>query len=302
MTRQLSLSIVIPHYSNTALLQRLLSTIPSIKGLKVIVVDDFSPVQYQSELDKLEFLFPNVLFIRLKKNGRAGYARNSGLKAVDSDYVLFADCDDFFLPSFEWVVSKYLTSETIHDVVYFNAVSMDSETYGLAHRANHLNGFFNEELDKCLFLLKYSFGEPWCKMIRTSLLKENNIVFDEISIHEDTKFSYLVGFYSKDVIAEKATIYCITDRDNSVSKGVGIDKLETRIEVFGEKEQFLKSHGIALEEQFLTSTIMDVIRLKDKNMYKHFYTLYKKYDISILYLIYSVFKNKFISLIKKDIV
>jgi hypothetical protein len=92
------------------------------------------------------------------------------------------------------------------------------------------------------------FGEPWCKIVRRQIITENNIRFDETSIHNDTTFSYLCGFYAKTIIADKRAIYCVTSREGSVSKQISETKKLERINVFSRSYMFFKEHGIDVSE------------------------------------------------------
>lgn len=67
-------------------------------------------------------------------------------------------------------------------------------------KSKHLNQYislWNSDSHVAELYLRYIFGEPWCKMVRRNLLTNNGILFDETRVHNDTKFSYLVGYYAK---------------------------------------------------------------------------------------------------------
>ena len=103
---------------------------------------------------------------------------------------------------------------------------------------------YSKKPDKAVFKMRYAFGEPWCKMVKRELIEKNNIRFSETIIHNDTRYSYLVGFYSKNIHVDKRAIYCVTDRIGSVSKRVSLDRLLTRTAVFAEANQFFKKHHV----------------------------------------------------------
>lgn len=243
-------SIIIPHYNIPLLLKRCLNSIPIRNDLQIIVIDDNSAPQYIPILEQLEKDFPHTSFYYSKNSGGAGNARNIGLKLAQGDYILFADADDFFNYCLDDILSEYIDSS--YDIVYFNANAVDTNTYKPAWRNLYLNEMILEYStypDKALFKLKYSFGEPWCKMISHKLIEKNNIRFSETIIHNDTKFSYLVGYYSQKIKIDNRAMYCVTDRKGSVSKKVSLDCLLTRTAVFSEANHFFKSHNINIFDE-----------------------------------------------------
>lgn len=236
-------SIIIPHFNIPELLKRCLSSIPNREDLQVIVVDDRSEVQAVSRLKDLEKAFPHVLFVYSDANGGGGKARNIGMEYAQGDYVLFADADDYFNYCISDVLDDY-KDETC-DIVFFNANYVDSETYLPTQRGTtHKSVMKKYEVTKDIALLKYMFGEPWCKLVRKDMLLRHHIKFDETPIHNDTKFSYLIGFYSNEVKVDLRALYVVADRSNSASKGLGDEVELIRTRIFAEKNRFLENHKI----------------------------------------------------------
>lgn len=238
-------SVIIPHHNIPQLLHRCLQSVPCRDDVQIIVVDDKSDKCYLPVLKQMESFFPWVSFIYLEEGHGAGYARNIGLKKAIGKYVLFADADDFFMPCLNQVFNDYAKYD--YDIVFFNANSLDTDTYLAAYRCLHLNGMMHRYIrkpEKAIFNLKYAFGEPWCKMVRRELIMKNYICFSETIIHNDTKFSYLVGYFGHNVLVDNRAIYCVTDRVGSVSKCVSVERLLVRTAVFAEANKFFHDHGI----------------------------------------------------------
>lgn len=243
-------SIIIPHHNIPDLLVRCLNSIPRRDDIQIIVVDDKSDELYNKDLQIISNQFPYTEFIFLKQNKGGGYARNVGIKHAKGKYLLFADADDYFTYGLSAVLDDYLLSDV--DVIYFDAISQDSDTYKISSRARHLNRMirrYPKNTKDSERNLRYVFGEPWSKMVKRSIIEEYSIKFDEYNIHNDTKFSYLVGFYCKKMIVDQRAIYCVTTRLGSVSKVISLDRLLTRTRVFGEANQFYKAHQINYFEE-----------------------------------------------------
>lgn len=258
-------SIIIPHYNIPQLLKRCLNSIPHRPDLQIIVVDDCSEKQYLSSLQCLEIEFPYVSFCYLSKGGGGGKARNEGLKLARGHYVLFADADDFFNYCIGDILEEY--KDTEYDVVYFNANSVDTDSYVSTFRCMHLNKMirmYEKKPQKAVFDLKYKFGEPWCKMVKRELIEKNGIRFSETIIHNDTKFSYTVGYHSNNIHVDKHAFYCVTERVGSVSKCFSVNRLFIRTQIFAEATVYLYNHGIIYNnEPFLYFPLFYFIRKGD---------------------------------------
>ena len=237
-------SIVIPHYNLPALLRRCLGSIPQRDDIQVIVVDDGSSEESKSALKDIGNDFPNVQVV-CQENLGGGAARNRGLDEAKGKFVMFADADDYFCENFIELVDRYAAQD--NDIVYFNANFVDADTGKPAKQKNHVDEIirlYRKNAAKGETLLRYYFGEPWCKMVRRDIIEDNGIRFEQTKIHNDTRFSYLVGFYAKKMAVCDEPIYNYMVRQGSVSKIISDDRLIARVAVFGQKNKFLREHGI----------------------------------------------------------
>lgn len=251
-------TIIIPHYNIPRLLRRLLCSIPNHDDLQIIVVDDCSNKNIE-ELQILKEKFNYVKWLSTGTNGGGGKARNIGLKHAKGKYIIFADADDIFELEFKQSLEDYVDKD--YDIIYFDGVSRDSETNELSNRTNHLTNYIYNYIqgsDTNASGLRYLFGEPWCKFIRRRIIEENQIRFDEIPIHNDTTFAYLIGFYCKKLNVDRRKIYCVTTRKGSVSGSIGDDKILNRIDVFSREEKFLTNNKI---NTFSREHYIQIVRL-----------------------------------------
>ncbi len=235
-------TIIIPHYNAPHKLRRLLKSIPLRDDLQVLVVDDSSS-NYITEYEAVKQEFSYIEFYSTEINGGGGKARNIGLKHAAGSYVIFADSDDYFTPEFSLVLDRYSRANDA-DIIFCNAVSVYEDSKERSTRTDHLRRYldiFKIDTQKGELLLRYGFGEPWSKIIKRSMLMEHQIMFDELPIHNDTKFSYLIGTYARHIMCDSVSIYCVTDSPKSVSKAVNWKHLKIRAQVFAKKEQYLRN-------------------------------------------------------------
>lgn len=279
MENEFRYSIIVPHYNIPLLLKRCLYSIPKRDDLQIIVVDDKSTDENINKLKNLELLFPYVSFIYSEINGGGGKARNVGLKYARGAYVLFADADDFFNYCINDILDEY--KDKTYDVVFFNASFIDTETYLPTMRGTTLKWVVEEyKRTSDMNLFRYVSGEPWSKLIKKELITNNNIEFEESIIHNDTKFSYLVGFYAETVRFDNKALYCLADRSESVSKGIADSKWFVRTRIFAEKNRFLIDHKIPLFDNLMIKPFWYYAKKRDWANYRHCLSIVKEYGFS----------------------
>lgn len=242
-----NLSIIIPHYNSVFTLNKLLQTIPNRKDIQVIVVDDNSENKYKNELLKLknEYIQSNVEFYNNNTNTKgAGSCRNIGLKLAKGKWLIFADADDYFLNSFFDIVKKYFTSE--YDVVFFKPTSIEIDSGKLSQRHKHyemlIDNFLKYKSISNEMFLRYYFHVPWSKLINSSLLKKNKIIFDEVIASNDVMFSTKVGHSMKNFKVTEEVIYCVTRNRGSLTTTISHEIFDSRLNVYINYYHFLKKN------------------------------------------------------------
>lgn len=266
-------SIIIPHRNTPELLRRCLKSIPIRQDTQVIVVDDSSD-SFLEDYRNVQESFPTVNFYATAKQSGGGAARNLGLENATGKYILFSDADDFFSPELSSILDDYQNSD--FDLVFFNAISVDSQTLEPAVRASHVNKMILESAKnykRALFHLRYEFGEPWCKMVRKGLIDQHKILFEETNIHNDTQYSYLVGFFAKSAKIDSRILYTITFRSQSVSRQQSDDRILTRAKVFSTKRRFLKEHGISFFDPLLLRALADCRKQHRSDLWKECFSI-----------------------------
>ncbi len=273
-------SIIIPHKNIPKLLLRCLASIPTRKDTEVIIVDDNSD---SSIVDFNNFPGSNredvkIIFDKSGKGG--GYARNIGISEAQGKYIIFADADDFFNYCITDILDEY--KEKDFDIAYFNNNSVDTDTYIKDDdRCRLLNSFMSlhkrGNTQKAVHLLKYKFGEPWCRIVSRNFILDNNIQFAETKVHQDTQFGYLTGFHAQHILVDYRALYCVTVREGSVSRISDPERKLTRIEVFAKKENFLRSHNIYIWEGFVNRQLAALL-ITDRKLFKQGVQIAKSYN------------------------
>lgn len=229
-------SIVIPHHNSSTLIERLLKSIPQSDFYQTIVVDDHSTDLEYSALQELKKKYSFELY---KNGGKyAGGARNTGLKYVLCEFVIFLDADDFVVLDFDSLIKKHIN--TTADVVYFNVSSCYSDTLEPAYRHEHIASLFSrykcdgdEDLFRCCYL------SPVAKLIRTDLVRRNNIQFEEIPAGNDMWFSANTGVLASKIEIDPSVLYMITVSEGSITTTLSKDNFESRLQATIKTNRFL---------------------------------------------------------------
>lgn len=235
-------TIIIPHKNSTRLLKRLLESIPNFQNIQTIVVDDNSS---DDELARLRRLSVTHHFEFYHTEGKtAGGARNTGIKHATGKWVIFADADDYFEPTFGEQLSFYQNS--FADIIFFPVTSRYSDTGKPAYRGNHVNLMHqkykvtgNEDYLRCCHLA------PWGKMIKRSLVDTNHIRYEECIAGNDNWFSVNTGVMASKIIVSDIPIYCITVSSGSLTTTLNVEHFEAKLQSSLRTNRFLRQHGKA---------------------------------------------------------
>ena len=237
-------TIIIPHKNIPDLLQRCLDSIPRRDDVQIVVVDD------NSDADKVDFdHFPGlndpyveVVFAK-NEHGRmgAGYARNLGLERAKGKWLVFADADDFFNPCFGEALDRY--KEDGNDIVFFQATSVDSDSLQVCNRGEYLNILLARIEQTGNWDIALKVFVPWAKFIKRELVEKNGILFQEVPYSNDVLFSVRATQSSQGKVVDKSSIYCVTQRENSLTGQSNDESIRIRFEVVCQAAVFLKKYG-----------------------------------------------------------
>ena len=269
MNNRFNYSIVIPFRDSIEQLSIALKSIPDREDIQVIVVDNSKVLFDKDQYPKYNKV--QLTIASSKYGAGAGCARNVGLKLVRGQWLIFLDADDYFTNNAFDAFDNYIQTE--YDIVFFKADSINLETGKESHR--HIG--INRSIDHYLStnnedFLRYQFSNPVCKMIRSSLVKENNILFEEIKCSNDSMFSVRSGHMASTITADKASVYVITESPSGVSLTTDKSKENSfiRFQVATRRYTFLKSIGKSyLKPKFASFIINALIKFGPSEALKY---------------------------------
>lgn len=186
-------SFIIPHKNCPDLLNRCLDSIPQREDIQIIVIDDNSDDGKKPSVNRKDV---EVVLLDAEHSKGAGRARNVGLEKATDKWLLFADSDDYYIDNFLSVIDSYRNN--CEDIIFFTSKAVMSDTLKpVKSRTAQIEMFIKTGNFK---RLRYQNYVPWAKMIRGSLVRENNIKFDEVEVANDMMFSLKTGYYAKSVL------------------------------------------------------------------------------------------------------
>lgn len=218
-----AISVVIPTYNRLRTLPRSLESVlrQTFEDIEVIVVDDCSNDGSWEYLQSVRD--PRLRAIRHEKNGGAGAARNTGVKAARAELVAFQDSDD------EWLVTKLETQLAEYRRV-------NSPEYGAIYCAKITNGegklgvygprevqymplpgYEKTSGDLSRELIRHAMISTQTLMARKDLLESIGGFDETVKLGEDWDLTTRLSRATKILFVDKPLVLCFTSPD-SISK------------------------------------------------------------------------------------
>lgn len=216
----LKVSVIVPVYKVEESIKRCIDSIlnQTYQNIELILVDDGSPDNSGKICD--QYLKDSRVQVIHNKNKGVSFARNTGLKMAQGDYITFCDSDDFYSPNhiekMVYSANKYNADITIsgffqeQNKSFFSSVKSKSSLLNIIDIVKH-------------FTLDNEFGGYcWNKLFKRSVIID--LAFPEdLDIMEDTYFLCQAIFNASIMyyLAEPSYFYC----DNQESAVRNVDNL-----------------------------------------------------------------------------
>lgn len=196
-------SIVLPVYNRPEVVKTIESIISqSYKKIEIIIIDNASTDDTVNCITSLKD--PRIKVIVNEKNMGQTYSMNRGLKVASGKYIARIDSDDLALPQRIQKQVEYL--ENNPDCVICGSSVQVIDDYD--NKLFILRNCMTDEGIRICQLFRCAFWHP-SVMLRTSVIKDNNIFYDEkIKIAEDyDMWARLLNYGSGHNINEVLTYY-----------------------------------------------------------------------------------------------
>ncbi len=189
------------------------------KDFEVILVDDGSPDKSPQICDDYARKDARVKVMH-KTNGGQADARNVGLEAAQGDYICYIDSDDFLAND---CVLQLLADKTVNnpDIVHYRFKEwFESDghiadcrfDYNVPTEDRSLAEIYCDLVDKDAY-----YNSAWSKIIRRSLLIDNNIRFEKGIVGEDNEWYYHVVMVANSLVLVDDSLYVYRRRQGSTT-------------------------------------------------------------------------------------
>lgn len=255
---EIKISIIVPIYNVKKYIERCLNSIikQNFTKFEVILVDDGSTDGSGEVADNYADKFDFIKVVH-KRNAGLGFARNTGLKYANGEYVLFIDSDDYIEPNM--LIDLYSSVKKVNADVCYSDFFRD---YGnIIVKNNHLKGLEGVYSSKDIYSKIVPWligGSPcdkfddilgwgvWKSLYKNEIIQKFNLKFhsEREMISEDIIFQLdFLKKTNKAVIIDKPYYhYCL--RKGSLSAHFSKDRLEKNAYLYHQELKRLKEMGI----------------------------------------------------------
>lgn len=219
-----SITVIIPIYNVEAYIADCIKSLAeqTYKGFDIIAVDDCcTDDSIKTMLDAINtYTLPKerIHIVRHERNRGLSAARNTGIKESKADYVFFLDSDDTIskdcIELMHNTIEMYDAKGTSVDMV-IGDYAFDGPEIGCP-KLTAPEGILNRKKYIKEYCKQHVYPMAWNRMTKREFVLNNNLLFEEGLIHEDTLWNFMLLKYLKNVVTIKRETYIYRVRPNSI--------------------------------------------------------------------------------------
>lgn len=220
-----SISVIVPAYNAEKTIKICIESLleQTFQNFEIIIIDDGSKDNTLEVVKKIADKNPDKIKVLHQENQGVSCARNLGIRNTHTDYITFADADDY-------VDKCYL--ETLIRPFYENDIQLSicgyvKENGKTSCKCQYIKkGFIDiKDLYEQILINNDIEGFVFNKMYCVKLLKENNITFDSsIKIGEDLLFNINYLKYINSIHISELPVYYYVLNELSATNSTKVGK------------------------------------------------------------------------------
>lgn len=273
-------SIIVPVYNVEDYLDTCLKSIlaQSFTDYEVIVVNDGSTDSSKKICEYYTHKYSHIKLID-KINGGLSDARNYGINNANGEYLIFLDSDDFWNYDFALEeINRIINRNKEIDLIIFGHTQFDDGEVNIKETVfptlQIKGGKFESHVD--YLIEKEIYKATACdKVIKRSILVDNQIYFPINKIHEDVAWCFdiisLIGNY---YIFPKNFYYYRKKRKGSITSNTTKKSIMDLTDILFERAENIQSHSVKNKFLFIWGYSVIITNLQilsdDKYLFKVF--------------------------------
>ena len=245
-------SIVIPVYNVAPYLCECVDSVlaQDFTDYEIILVDDGSTDNSPAICDEYAEKYSQIKVIH-KTNGGLSDARNFGIKEAQGNYLMFLDSDDFWegktiLSDIKQIIDQANPDMIIHSFTFLYTKERCIEKKITRNREGLLFSFRKDF--KKLIINNIYYPTAWNKIVRTKILKDNNIYFPKGKLHEDIAWcADIIPHIDKYTIYDKSFYFYRQEREGAITNKIHKKNIEDILYIISDKKDKLSKINGGLE-------------------------------------------------------
>lgn len=228
-------SVIIPVYNVEKYLQQCVDSVlkQTFQDFEMILVDDGSNDESPEICDEYAEKDSRIRVIH-KPNGGQSTARNAGYRVAKGDYIAFLDSDDFYIHDhvLSQIAEKCASSPDIVVFKYKKYFDTTEEYGSCSYSFADIKQESYSDAIRRLVKKDAFFCSAWSKVVKRSIMENNQILFDEHSRCEDMDWYFNVVTHSHSMELVDDVMVGYRQRDNSVTSTKSIQTIDNFLEFF----------------------------------------------------------------------
>jgi glycosyltransferase EpsH len=288
------ISIIIPVYNtDETYLRKCLDSVAeqTLQEIEAIVVDDGSQNEAGNICDEYAANYPIFKVLHIENQGVSN-ARNIGIREASGEYLMFLDSDDWLDVNLSNHLVEYMNGNTPDLLVFNYSKVIGDKVISSPLQLTNYNFTKSEISEFQLIILRYSkqlgglnLCTIWCKLYKTELIRQKNIMFMKgLKRAEDMLFNLEVLEYTQNVYYSTVAGYFYRINELSESQSFTPKITELSDQIRGYLDEFIKKRNKSkVYDEALNAYCIENIFEQlymyyshDKKKLKEFYELLKK--------------------------
>lgn len=232
---EIKLSFIVTIYNKAAFLPKVIQTIQQQTlgkdQIELIVIDDQSTDNGLQIVQEALPGFSNYQVIQMNENtGGPGIPRNIGISRANGEFLTFVDADDWFsLDGFETLVQ--LLELSGNDYAIGKTITKRDTDISVPGKYASIRTRVNVKVTDIPLI--YRFLAPQSRIMRTTFLRKNGLIFPNLKFSEDTLFFMNVLRHAKTISTSDKTVTYLNrlgENNDSLTKNTDfLEKMQTKI-------------------------------------------------------------------------